>query len=109
VALKAKPTRGSKFSGWSGACKGIRSCKITANADVELTAKFVLRPCIVPNLVGKTLKAAKLAVKRAFCSVGKVRTSAPSKARKGTVASQQPKHGRHVKQHTRVALVVSGG
>ena len=43
VTLKAKPAKGSKFSGWSGACKGRHRCKVTTNADAALQAKFVRR------------------------------------------------------------------
>jgi len=41
VTLKAKAAKGSKFSGWSGACKGTRSCKITTNGNASVKAKFV--------------------------------------------------------------------
>jgi hypothetical protein len=108
VTLKAKAARGSKFSRWSGACKGSHLCKVTTNDDVTVKAKFVLRPCIVPNLVGKTLDAARAAIKRAFCSVGKVTTVASSQA-KGKVVSQKPRHGKRLKQHAQINLVVSRG
>jgi Divergent InlB B-repeat domain len=42
VTLKAKPAKGSKFSGWSGACKGKRSCTVTPNGNVTVKAKFAL-------------------------------------------------------------------
>lgn len=108
VTLKANAAKGSRFAGWSGACKGARSCKLTANGDVEVKAKFVLRRCVVPDLLGKRLKAAKRAIRRAFCSVGKVTTVASS-APKGRVVSQAPKRGKRVKQHTRIRLLVSDG
>ena len=41
LILRAKAAKGSKFSGWSGACTGSRSCKITTNNDVAVKAKFV--------------------------------------------------------------------
>ena len=43
VALKAKAARGSKFAGWSGACKGRHSCTITPDGNVSVRAKFVVR------------------------------------------------------------------
>jgi hypothetical protein len=43
VTLKAKAAKGSKFSGWSGACKGRHSCKVTANDGASVKAKFVRR------------------------------------------------------------------
>jgi hypothetical protein len=108
VTLKAKAAKGSKFSSWSGACKGSHSCKVTTNDSVAVEAKFVLRPCVVPNLVGRTLKAATAAIKKAFCSVGKVKTVASSRAM-GEVLSQKPKYGKRLKQHAKISLVVSKG
>lgn len=43
VTLKAKAARGSRFAGWSGACKGRKSCKITANDSLTVKARFVLQ------------------------------------------------------------------
>ena len=108
VTLKAKPAKGSQFMRWSGACKGARRCTITATDNVKIGATFALRPCVVPSVVAKSLKAAKLAIRRGFCSVGKV-TTAPSTLAKGRVVSQRPKHGRKLKQHAKVDLVVSSG
>ncbi|HJU37917.1 MAG TPA: PASTA domain-containing protein [Gaiellaceae bacterium] len=108
VMLKAKAAKGSRFAGWSGACKGRHGCKLTANADAAVKAKFVLRPCVVPSLVGKTLPAAKLAIRKAFCSVGEV-TRVASSATSGRVVSQKPRHGKRVAQHTKIRLVLSEG
>lgn len=108
VTLKARPAKGSKFSRWSGACTGGGTCTITTNDNVAVDARFVLRPCVVPKVVGKSLKAAKRAIKRAFCSVGRI-TRKTSNVAKGHVVSQRPKHGRRLKQHGKVSLVVSKG
>lgn len=108
VTLRAEAAKGSRFTGWSGACKGVQSCRITTDGDVAVKARFVLRPCVVPNLVGKTLQAAKRAIRKAFCSVGKV-TAVASSARKGRVVSQRPRHGKRVRPHTKIRLVVSKG
>jgi len=107
VTLKAKPARGSRFLRWSGACKGTGRCTITTTDNVTVNARFVLRPCVVPNVVGKTLKAAKRALTRASCSVGKITTATSSTVTKGRVVSQKPKRGRRLKPHAKVALVVS--
>jgi hypothetical protein len=42
VTLQAKAAKGSKFSGWSGACKGSRRCKIAMNDNVAVKAKFAV-------------------------------------------------------------------
>jgi hypothetical protein len=109
VTLKAKPARGSTFAGWSGACKGSGRCKITTTDNTSVTAKFARRQCVVPKVVGKTLKAAKRALTRSYCAVGKVTTVASSKVKKGRVVSQKPKHGKRLKAHTKIRLVVSRG
>jgi List-Bact-rpt repeat protein/PASTA domain-containing protein len=108
VTLRAKAARGSKFVGWSGACTGTHRCKVTTTDNVTVEAKFALRPCIVPNVVGKRLTAAKAAIRKAFCSVGKVRMVASANAQ-GEVISQRPRHGKRLKQHARIDLVVSKG
>jgi hypothetical protein len=47
--------------------------------------------CVVPNLKGKTLKAAKRALKKASCTLGKV---TPKGQTTGTVKSQKPAAGK---------------
>jgi PASTA domain-containing protein/List-Bact-rpt repeat protein len=108
LTLKAKPAKGSRFVRWSGACKGAGRCRLVVGDPIKVGATFALRPCVVPNVLGKPLRAAKLAIKRRFCSVGKV-TIAPSTLVRGRVVSQRPKPGQKLKQHARVDLVVSGG
>ena len=108
VNLTTKAAKGSKFAGWSGACAGTQSCAVTTDDNVAVNAKFALKPCVVPNVAGKSLKAAKLAIKKALCSVGKIKV-ASSKVKKGHVISQRPRHGKRVKQHTRIGLLVSKG
>lgn len=109
VTLKARAAKGSKFAGWSGACKGTRRCTVTTDRDATVNAKFVPRPCVVPNVVGKTLKAAKTRLQKASCSVGRVRRAASSKVKKGHVISQRPKAHTRLRPHARVGLVVSKG
>ena len=107
VTLSPKASKGSKFTGFSGACTG-KTCTITATDNVAVKAAFALKPCVVPNVVGKTVKAAKAKLKKALCSVGKVKMVASSKA-KGHVISQSPKRGKKLKQHGKVSLKVSKG
>jgi hypothetical protein len=108
LTLTAKPAKGSRLAGWSGACKGARKCRVPVTGNATVKAKFVLRPCVVPNVVGKPLKAAKLTLRKRFCSVGKV-TSTPSTLAKGRVVSQSPKRGTALRQNGKVDLVVSEG
>src|SRR5581483_5317045 len=106
---KAKASKGSKFAGWSGACHGKSACKLKATAAHSVTAKFTLRSCVVPNVKGKTLSAAKRALKAHFCRAGKIRHASSTKVRKGHVSSQKPKAGRHLKHNGKVTLTVSSG
>ena len=65
-------------------------------------------PCVVPNVVGKALSAAKKKLTAAHCGVGKI-TRIYSKVKKGHVAAQNPKPGKHLKAGAKVALRVSKG
>jgi hypothetical protein len=109
VTLKAKPSRGSRFAGWSGACHGRSKCKLTVDGALTARAKFTLKNCVVPNVKGKTLAAAKRALKAHFCSAGKIKHAASSRVRAGRVISQNPKAGTHLKHNGRVSLTVSKG
>jgi PASTA domain/Divergent InlB B-repeat domain len=108
VTLKAKPAKNSRFVRWSGACKGTGRCTITVTDNVKVRATFVLRPCIVPDVVGKSLRAARLALRNRSCSVGHVRVAASALA-KGRVISQQPAPRKRLKPRAKVDLVVSSG
>jgi hypothetical protein len=87
----------------------------TAAADVAQTfsiAAIPLRPaatCVVPKVVGKRLSAAKLALARKHCRVGKVKYAYSRNAGKGTVASQSRRPGTVVAANSRVDLVLSRG
>lgn len=67
-----------------------------------------LAKCTVPNVIGKTLDAAKTAIKKAKCAVGSI-SHARSRKKKGTVISQSPGAGRTVAAATKVNLLVSRG
>jgi Divergent InlB B-repeat domain/PASTA domain len=81
VSLAAVPVAGSSFAGFTGACTGPAPCALTLASDATVRASFAASPptapataarCLVPKLRGKTLKAAKAALKRADCALGKV-------------------------------------
>jgi uncharacterized delta-60 repeat protein len=116
VTLTASAAAGSSFAGWSGAgCSGTGTCTVTLDADKPVTATFeqVKTPppplCIVPKVKGKTLKAAKRAIKRAHCSVGKVTRAFSAKVKRGRVISQKPKPGRKLAAGSKVRLTLSKG
>ena len=109
VTLKKKASKSSTFVGWSGACSGKLTCKVTAKAALTVTAKFVLKNCVVPNVRGKSLTAAKRALQAHFCSAGKIKHALSSKVHKGRVISQSPKARTHLRHGGKVSLTVSEG
>jgi hypothetical protein len=109
VTLKAKASSGSSFGGFTGACTGKSTCSVTANKAQSVTAKFTLKNCVVPKVKGKSLSAAKKALKAHSCSAGKVHHAFSSKVKKGRVVSTKPKAGSHLKHNGKVSLTVSKG
>jgi Tol biopolymer transport system component len=67
------------------------------------------RRCVVPKLAGKTLAAARTALRRANCKTGKVTRVKSQKVRRGRVISSRPKAGTTRPDGAAVALVVSRG
>lgn len=65
--------------------------------------------CKVPKLKGKKLKAAKKAIRRSGCKLGKVKRRASRKVPKGKVTGQRPKANKQVAAGTKVNVVVSSG
>ena len=51
VTLTATPGTGS-FTGWSGACTGSGTCKLTLNTDQAVTATFGTEPTLTLTVVG---------------------------------------------------------
>jgi hypothetical protein len=65
--------------------------------------------CRVPRVRRKTLKAAKRAVRRSNCAVGRVKRTRSRKIKRGRVILQQPKAGTQGPAGTKVKLTVSRG
>jgi uncharacterized delta-60 repeat protein len=66
-------------------------------------------PCKVPNVRRKTLGAARAAIVRQHCRVGKVRRTASTTVKRGRIIAQRPGPGRSLPNGSRVDLVVSRG
>ena len=104
---------------------GVGSCTVTAsqagnanyNAAADVPRSFSVKKkrltptvnCKVPNVVGKSLAAAKRTLKRMHCSTGKVSNAYSNKDKKGTVSSQSRRPGKVLARNTKVDLVVSRG
>jgi serine/threonine-protein kinase len=80
-----------------------------ANQARSVTAKFTLKNCVVPRVKGKSLSAAKKALKSHSCSAGKIRHAFSNKVKHGHVISTKPKAGTHLKHNGKVKLTVSKG
>ncbi len=67
------------------------------------------RACVVPKLKGKTLKAARKALRRAGCAAGKVTKRYSRKVRRGRVMAHRPAVRSRRPAGSKVSLVVSKG
>jgi uncharacterized delta-60 repeat protein len=107
VTLTASPAANSTFKGWSGACSGTGSCRVTMKQARSTEATFARNPaCIVPMVLGKRLATAKRKVKRAHCRTGEIRHRL-SPHRSGIVISQRPQPRKHLRNGAKISLVVS--
>jgi hypothetical protein len=104
---------------------GAGSCTVTASqagnanysaaADVARSFSIARPPltpaasCKVPNVVGKSLAAARRALTQRHCRVGKVSHAYSRKHKKGTVSSQSRRPGRILARNAKVNVVVSRG
>jgi hypothetical protein len=66
----------------------------------------VVQKCVVPNLKGKNLKAAKAALEKAKCKLGKVTKLAGATAKSGKVAGQGAKAGAKVAVGSKVTVTL---
>jgi beta-lactam-binding protein with PASTA domain len=60
----------------------------------------------VPKLKGKKLGAAKIALRKAHCRVGKVTHKKSTRKHRSRVLSQRPRPGTHLRKGARVALTI---
>lgn len=129
VTLTATPAPGSTFVGWSGAgCSGTGTCIVPMSADTTVTATFATSSsgggggggggggstgggasCKVPKVTGHTLAAARRAIAKAHCKVGRVKKVHSTKKRRGKVVSERPGAGKKLRAGAKVNLTVGKG
>lgn len=106
----ADPTsslQGCSISGYStagGSHKLTGTATNGAGATSTATLPYKVAQCKVPKLKGKSLKAAKKALKRAHCRLGKTKPKHPSSSAK--VTSSSPKAGKTRRFGTKVKLTL---
>ena len=108
VTLTATPAKGSSFGGWGGACSGKAPCPVTMTAARSVKPSFV-KDCVVPKLKGKTLKAARRALKAHDCVAGRIKRAFSKTVKAGRVISQTPKPHKRLRHSAKVKLTVSKG
>jgi hypothetical protein len=101
------PTTTTSQPGSGSSGGGSTTTTTTTTTGNPPTAPAAKR-CVVPKLVGKTLKQAKRALTKAGCKVGKAK-SKKSKKKKGRVLAQGKKAGTRLPAGAKVPLTVSRG
>jgi subtilisin family serine protease len=94
ASLNGKVATGGRLD----ACKAVGGCGASLKP-----------PCVVPNVVGKKLAAAKAAVKGRHCKVGHVGYLKSTGKKKGRVIRQSPAPGRHLGSNAAVKLWLGRG
>jgi alpha-tubulin suppressor-like RCC1 family protein len=105
-------TRGGGVNCWGdnrfGQLGDNKACGSSCLRPVRVVG-FGRARCVVPKVKGKKLAAAKKAITKAHCSVGKITKAFSKKVKKGRVISQKPRPGTTLPAASLVALRVSKG
>jgi uncharacterized delta-60 repeat protein len=88
---------------------GVTSQSVTGPADFAVARYLAVQFCVVPNVRGRTLNAARAALRLFSCRVGKVDRAYSSRVKKGRVLSQRPAPRTRLAEPANVSLVVSRG
>jgi hypothetical protein len=78
----------------------------TAAGSATSTQIFAYIGCKVPQLKGKTLKAAKKKIRKANCKLGKVKKLDGATAKTGRVSKQSPKSGKILAPGSKVKITL---
>jgi IPT/TIG domain/PASTA domain len=80
----------------------------TATSTQQFTSTAPAATCIVPKLTGKKLKAARKAIKKADCKIGKVKKLEGATTKTGKVVKQNPKAGKVLAAGSKVNVKLGG-
>jgi hypothetical protein len=83
--------------------------QLASGSVVNLVVSRGPRPCVVPNVVGKTLRSAGSAVSHANCRLGRVKRAFSQRVKRGRVIAQSPRPGRRLRARAPVSVVLSRG
>jgi uncharacterized delta-60 repeat protein len=92
-----------------GGSTGLVLNGFTEAGDFALVRYLGVPSCRVPNVIGKTLRAAKTALVRANCRLGRVRHRVSAKVARGRVVTQRPAPGKALANGSKIDLVLSRG
>jgi uncharacterized delta-60 repeat protein len=102
-ALALAPDGRIVLAGGTGAGWG------TAGPSVIALARYLVPPCVVPNMRTRTRQGAAAALRNSGCALGRVTTAFSSDVARGRVISQQHRPLTSLREDSTVAIVVSRG
>ena len=92
-------------NGWVSACYTVRAGSVhTQYFAYSRTSDALQPPCVVPNVVGKSLAKARTAIKSRACLVGKIKRVKAPKRKKGRVIRQKPASDTQLGHNGKVSL-----
>jgi List-Bact-rpt repeat protein len=112
VVLMAKAAPGWTFRHWGDPCGRAgkpTTCVLRLGSDTSVIATFQRPACVVPRLKRRTLRAARIALGKGHCKLGRLRRSYTPRIARGRVFAQTPRAGARRRFRAKVNLVVSLG
>jgi hypothetical protein len=106
---KVETTFASKPSGTVVSTAPKAGKRLGTGSAVNLVVSRGPRPCVVPNVVGKTLRSAASAISHANCRLGHIEHAFSPRVKPGRVIAQSPRPGRRLRPRALVSLVTSRG
>ena len=94
-SLRGKVSSGGRLD----ACKALGACSSTVFKP----------PCVVPNVVGRKLAAARSAIRARHCRLGRVRHVASSAKKRGKVVRESPRAGKRLGADAKIRLWLGRG